>query len=877
MLIDQAPFASWHAAPVSEVSSHLETDADTGLDDPEGRRRLIEHGPNQLVTTERWGRLRRLANQFQDVLIWLLLAAAAISGFVLGAWVDATAIAIIVALNAVIGYAQEARAQTALDRLRDMEAPHAVVIREGLATTVEARDLVPGDVVAVETGDRIPADGRVVSGLRLLVDEAPLTGESMPVAKTNDPVDDDTVLAERTSMLYAGTIVVAGRGRVIVTATGMGTEMGRIAGLFTDEQPRTPLQNDLARIGRRLALLAGAAALLIFVAGLARSFPVERMALTAVALAVAAIPEGLPAVITVSLAGGLQRMARRNAIVRRLPAVETLGSVNVICTDKTGTLTAPELETGGWWFGDGNEWLPGLRQGSGEMLAMTAVLCNNAVKSPGGWSGDPTETALLESLESSGVDVDEIRDGSPRLDEAAFDSRRKRMSTLHGHGDETILLVKGAPEIVLARSSSVATDDGVVPMNAGLHNSILARAEGTARKGMRTLAFAVRRMGTRPDDPAESEDELTFVGMVGLRERIRPEVGDAVDRAARAGVRTVMVTGDHATTAAAIADQVGIGSEGLVEGNVLSKTTVASLTESVEEHHVYARVDPADKVKIIEAWQATGAKVAMTGDGVNDAPALHRADIGVAMGSGTDVARESAAMVLTDDNYATIVEAIAEGRRLFSNLRNVVHYLLSANASEVLFVLVGFLAFGFMGEPLLAVQLLWINLISDALPAIALGMESPVRDLMTDPPGTGRDVLSTRNTTILLAQGVLLAASAVIALLAGAYWLDLDHPSVQTMVFTTLVFSQLLHALSVRARTAETAGRARRPGWFLIGAIAGSALLHLVVVYSGPGNTFFSTVPLGWEAMIWTVSASLLSVLLVRLFNRVIDSGRSSE
>ncbi|HEY7823208.1 MAG TPA: cation-translocating P-type ATPase, partial [Acidimicrobiia bacterium] len=446
------------------------------------------------------------------------------------------------------------------------------------------------------------------------------------------------------------------------------------------------------------------------------------------------------------------------------------------------------------------------------------------------------------------------------------------MSTLHAHENGYVLLTKGAPEVIVSRSDSLAAEKAEQPLDQQGRDDILDRAERLAGRGMRTLAFAMKRLDIQPDDPADEESALCFLGLVGLRERIRPEVASAVERARQAGVRTVMVTGDHATTAAAIADAVGIGSEGLVEGGELARMDTETLTATIDRHDVFARVDPADKVKIIEAWQAKDVKVAMTGDGVNDAPALHRADIGIAMGSGTDVARESAAMVLTDDNYATIVAAIAEGRRLFSNLRNVVHYLLSANASEVLFVLVGFLAFGFMGEPLLAVQLLWINLVSDALPAIALGMEAPVRDLMKDPPGAGRDVLSVGNTMSLLAQGIILAAAAVAAMLLGAYALDLEHQVVQTMVFSTLIFSQLLHALSIRARTGakDDAAPVSRPSLFLLAAVTGSAALQFLVVYTGVGNTVFRTTPLSPAAMATTVGASLASMFLVRLLNRVL-------
>jgi Ca2+-transporting ATPase len=439
---------------------------------------------------------------------------------------------------------------------------------------------------------------------------------------------------------------------------------------------------------------------------------------------------------------------------------------------------------------------------------------------------------------------------------------------LHTLNDGYVLRVKGAPEVLLSRSSTFATATGTEVLTEADRGLILAQAETLAEQGMRTLGFAVRELQTRPVDPTEAEESLCFIGMVGFNERIRPEVPTALQDAARAGVTTVMVTGDHATTAQAVADAVGLERGGLMQGHDLSEISAEDLSRSIGEYRVFARVDPADKVKIIEAWRRSGATVAMTGDGVNDAPALHRADIGVAMGSGTDVARESAAMILTDDNYATIVSAIAEGRRLFNNLRNVVHYLLSANASEVLYVLAGFLIFGFLGEPILAVQLLWINLLSDALPAIALGMDASTRDVMRDMPGRGRDILSRRNTALLLVQGTLLAIAALLAMLFGSYVLDLDQDTVRTMAFSTLVFSQLLHALSVRA----AGGRMRRPGPLMTFSLLGSAILQFAVVYSALGNQVFHTSPLNLDAMLLVIGISILSMVAIRLLDLVIRS-----
>lgn len=857
---------AWSARHLDDLLAELETHLEHGLKSAEASARLDVYGPNRISEPARWTRLKRLASQFNDVLIWLLLAAAVVSGFVLGSWVDSGAIAAIVVLNAAIGYAQESRADSALESLRELEAPVATVVRDGVVSSIDARRLVPGDVVLVEVGDQVPADGRLGQAVRLAANEAALTGESIPVVKSTEPTPKGVGVGDQTSMLFAGTTVVSGRGKLVVTQTGPSTEMGQIAALFSQGQPTTPLQLELARVGRRLGVVALGAATIIFGAGVIRSFPIETMALTAVALAVAAIPEGLPAVVTVSLAGGLQRMARRNAIVRRLPAVETLGAVDVICTDKTGTLTANELKVGEIVLADGRTGLELLATDGGApgALASAAALCNDVYSSREGLIGDPTEIALIEALRQAGISHEDLREIAPRLDEAGFDGRRKRMSTLHPAGDEYVLYTKGAPEVVIARSSSFFGADGPVSLDESKRAKQHRIAERLAADGMRTLAFALRRLPDRPEDPADEEAELCLIGLVGLNERIRPEVPSAIERAGEAGVNTVMVTGDHATTARAVAHAVGLGDGQLMEGHDLSATTAEELTPQIADYRVFARVDPADKVKIIDAWKRSGATVAMTGDGVNDAPALHRADIGVAMGSGTDVARESSAMVLADDNYATIVTAIAEGRRIFNNLRNVVHYLLSANASEVIYVLTGFLIFGHLGEPLLAVQLLWINLMSDAMPAISLGMDLPTRDVMKDRPGQGRDVLSARNVGLLLGQGTILAAAAVLAMVIGSFGFDLDHVAVRTMVFSTLVFSQLLHALSVRAG----AGPWRRPGRLMFWSLLGAAALQFLVVYTPVGQQILRTVPLDAGAMAVTIGASVLSMLLVRRLNR---------
>lgn len=861
------PDRAWHSVRCQDVAEELKTNQTAGLTQAEAARRLALFGPNRMGEPERWVRTRRMARQFGDALIWVLLIAAAASGLLLGAWVDAAAITAIVVLNAALGFALETRADTALARLEALEAPSARVRRDSVLLTIPARDVVVGDLLVLEAGDLIAADSRLVLNWHLEVLEASLTGESLPVAKVTDPVADDLSVGDRNSMAHAGTIVVKGRGQALVTATGRSTEMGKIASSISKASPPSPLEVEMARIGKRLALVAVAAGILIMGTGLVQNYPLETMALTAVALAVAAIPEGLPAVITATLAGGTRRMAQRRAIVRRLPAVEALGAVDVICTDKTGTLTKSELalavaRVNGRSF-DAHQ-IHDHRDQLRDLLE-TAVLCNDVSLSGTELIGDPTETALVVAARTAGVDPVEINVAHQRVDEAAFDSARKRMSTLHVSVDGGFeLRAKGAPEVIVSQCNTYATSNGWRPLDEDARTALLDDADLLARRGFRTLGFAMRPLDGRPRDAAAAESEMVYLGVVGLQDEIRPEVAHAIETAARAGIRTVMVTGDHRVTAETVASEIGLDAGEIMGGDDLRNTALADLSQNISRYDGFARVDPIDKVKIVDAWRDTGAIVAMTGDGVNDAPALNAADVGVAMGSGTDVSRASADLVLTDDNYATIVSAVDEGRRIFRNLRNVVHYLLSANASEVLYMVIGFATFGFLGEPLLAVQLLWINLLSDALPALALGVDRPSRNLMSDPPGAGRNILSKRNIGVLIGQGAILTLGALGTLLVGHYAMDLEFVEVRTMVFSTLVVAQLLHAINVRS---DTERRLTMPQPALLGAIAISLALQIVVVYAAFGHTMFQTAPLATTEVLVVVVASALSMLGVRVLN----------
>ena len=853
-----------HSSPVDVVVSALDTDLDVGLDDTEVARRLGNHGPNELEERKRDGRIRRLAEQFKSVLIWLLIVAAAVSGVVLGEWIEAGVILAIVVLNATLGYRQESKAEEALDALKALAAPHTRVVRGGAEHVIPTREVVPGDIVVLEAGDLVPADIRVVATIDLRIDESPLTGESLPVAKSTDPVDAIAGIADRTSMVHSGTTVVGGRGRGVVTSTGADTQVGGIAGLLADEEPSTPLEIELERLGWRLSLLAVGVGAIIFALGLAQDRPLESMFLLAVALAVAAIPEGLPAIVTLTLARGVRRMAEKNAIVRRLPAVEALGAATVICTDKTGTLTRNEIrvqetDVAGLHLIELDGHVDDRRI---DWYLKIAILCNDARRADDGWLGDPTEVALLLSAETL-FDVSELRNRHPRLDEAAFDSSRKRMSTVHDDTDGPFLAVKGAPEEIIDRCTQFEDRDGAHPLGSERARSALEAAGEMASRGLRTLGLAYRPLVAVPSDVAESERELVLVAVVGMRDELRPEARAAVEEAESAGITVVMITGDHEVTAAAIGRELGWAeSRDVMTGRQLSAIAAEDLAGEVEAHGTYARVDPADKVKIVRAWQSRGEIVAMTGDGVNDAPALRIADIGVAMGSGTDVARQASDIILADDNFATIVSAVREGRTIFANLRKVVSFLVAANISEVMVVLFGFLLWGGLGEPLLATQLLWVNLVTDGLPALALGLDPADPDVMRRRFVRG-SVLGGRRQIRLLVTGLILAVP-VVAVFAYGVATDLPWEAVRTAGFTAVVLTQLgyVYALKVGEAGWKAGLVGNRP---LAGAVAGSIVLHVLVVVTPVGHLLFDTVNLSTGSWVAAVMAGLAGSLMVVL------------
>ena len=870
-----APTSDWHRLEAAEVATRLATQPDTGLAPDEARRRLALHGANELAQREGRSPWLMLAGQFTDFMIVVLLVAAVVAGAV-GEPQDSIAIVVIVVLNAVIGFMQEYRAERTMAALRQLGAPHARVVRTGQVADIAARDLVPGDLVLLEAGNIVPADLRLVEAARLKVQEAALTGESLPVDKQVQPVTGNAAaLGDRTNMAYKGTVVTYGRGRGIVAATGMATELGRIAALIQSAtEGQTPLQRRLAQFGKRLALAALGICAIVFVAGLLRGEPLVLMFLTSVSLAVAAIPEALPAVVTVALATGAGKMAKRNALVRRLPAVESLGSVTYICSDKTGTLTQNRMRVARLW----SEGAPAVPTGPvpaiepWPQLLRAMALCNDAEEGAAGdLQGDPTETALFTAAREAGFDKPAIATAMPRVMELPFDSERKRMTTVHRDGKDYVAFTKGAPESVVIRCSRIATAEGAASIEVP---AVLAEAERMAAEGLRVLALASRRWHGLPagDDVEGIEGELLLLGLVGLIDPPREEAAAAVAECTSAGITAVMITGDHPATARAIARELGILGEGeaVIDGEELTRLSIGELRERAGRTAVYARVNPEQKIRIVEALQARGEIVAMTGDGVNDAPALKRADVGVAMGkSGTDVAREASHLVLLDDNFATIVTAVREGRRIYDNIRKFIKYAMTGNMGEIWTI---FLA-PFLGLPipLLPIHILWVNLVTDGLPGLALALEPAERGLMRRPPRPPSESVFARGMwqhivwAGLLIGGVCIGAQAWAVTTGVAHW--------QTMVFTVLALSQLGHVMAIRSERDSLLTQGLRTNLPLLGAVVLTLGLQMAVIYVPWFNGIFHTQPLSAGELAICLALSGVVFVAVEMEKALIRAG----
>ncbi len=880
MTLPDSPSPRWHALDLAAVRAELNSEPARGLSPEEAGLRLERFGRNRLTEKTPRPAWLKFLDQFRNVLTVVLIGAAVLAG-VIGELKDALVILVVVVFNSILGFHQEYRAEKTLAALKGMLARRARVKRDGQVVEVGVEELVPGDLALLEAGDRIPADGRFLAAHSVEVDEAALTGESLAVGKHTQAVMAEAPLAERVNMGFMNTTVTRGRAEMLVTATGMATEMGRLAAMLeAAEEGETPLQKELDRVGKRLAGIAVAVIAVILAVGIGYGQNLMKAILNAVALAVAAIPEGLPAVVTVTLAVGMYRMAQQRAIVKKLAAVETLGSTTVICSDKTGTLTlnqmtARALYYRGRYFRVSGEGYAGVGEITPEddaeapdfaPLLLPMTLCGESRIATGKLIGDPTEGALLALAAKGGVEPEAALEHRPRIAEIPFDSAHKFMATFHHEGDRVLLLVKGAPDVLLAHSSRWAGPGGVADLDAAARGGVLAENEHLAARAFRVLAVASRSIPARDFDPAGDlfawVAELDFQGLAGIQDPPRPEAREAIALCRRAGIQVKMITGDHKITATAIARELGLMGEAsdgeVMSGAELDAVSARDLAATIERVTVFARVAPEHKVKIVAALQGRGHVVAMTGDGVNDAPALKTADIGVAMGiTGTEVTREAAAMVLADDNFATIVRAVREGRTIFENIVKFVRFQLSTNIGAILTVSTA----TFMGlpAPFTAIQILWINIIMDGPPAMSLGVDPPrtgVMDAAPRPPGEA--ILSGPRIARLVQYGVVMAVGTL-----GVFWWALQTGSGEralTLAFTTFVLFQFFNVMNAR----NEEGSAFNRQWFANGklwlALAAVLLMQVVAVHWGPAQAIFHTVDLSLSdwALAWLTAAGVL-------------------
>lgn len=862
----------WHQKKIDQVIKDLKSSVQ-GLSLEDARKRLSEYGPNELEEGKKKTPFMMFLDQFKDFMIIVLIAAAVIAG-VMGEAADTIAIVVIVVINAVIGFVQEYRAEKAMEALKLMAEPTATVLRDGTPLLVPTSEVVPGDLVILEAGRIVPADLRIVESAQLKVEEAALTGESVPVEKSTAELHEDAIpIGDRRNMAYRGTVVSYGRGKGIVVATGMETELGRIAAMLQQEEElKTPLQRRLAVVGKRLALAALAICAIIFVVGIMRGESPALMFLTAVSLAVAAIPEALPAVVTISLALGARKMVKQNALIRKLPAVETLGSVTYICTDKTGTLTLNKMVIEEIYVDGrivkGSELsvnspqspliLKGEEKGgydspSHHLFNAMALSNDAAPNSNGKIIGDPTEVALYMAAERGGFKKKVLEKENSRVSEIPFDSDRKCMTTLHTNREGGFRsFTKGGVEIILSKSINILISEGTKEID---REEIIRISERMAADGLRVLAIGTRKWSSIPEmTPEVVEDGLTILGFVGIMDPPREEVKEAVVLCKSAGIKPVMITGDHPITARAIARRLGIIDDGgeVITGTHLERLSMEEFEKKVEDIRVYARVAPEQKLKIVKALQDKGQFVAMTGDGVNDAPALKRADIGIAMGiTGTDVSKEAAHMILLDDNFTTIVGAVREGRRIYDNIRKFFKYMLTSNSGEVWTL---FLA-PFLGLPipLLPIHILWINLVTDGAPALALTVESAEGDVMKRKPRPPQEGLFAGGIwQHILWVGLLMAG---ITLFTQAWAITAGHAHWQTMVFTVLCLSQFGHILAIRSEKESLLTQGIVSNKPLLGAVILAFILQMAIVYAPFMQPIFKT-----EAL--TLSELILSVML---------------
>ena len=851
---------------VNDSLEKLSVSKDTGLGNKESSKRLTEFGKNKLIEKKHKSFFKKFLEQFSDFMVIILLIASAISFGVSvveknNGYIDSIIILMIVIVNALMGVIQESKAEKAIDALKKMSAPKAHVVRSGKETYIDAEKVVPGDILVVDAGDFVVADARIIESTNLKAEESALTGESLPSEKfAGETYPTNTPIADRHNMLFATSNIISGHAKAVVTNIGMDTEVGKIAHMINEgESPQTPLQKRLSITGKYLGIGALVVCFVIFVLGIIQNVEPLEMFMISISLAVAAIPEGLPAIVTIVLALGVRRMVSKKAVIRKLPAVETLGSISVICSDKTGTLTQNKMTVTHVSTQDSN--LP-LKSETAKGILALAALCNNSslMDETRAAIGDPTEVALLMAAVDAGFAKSDLEKSFPRVSEIAFDSERKIMTTIHKlESGKFRIITKGAPDVLLRKCRSFFDKDGKsLMLSTSSRRSIEIKNNEMAKNALRVIAVAYRDVDEIPRLQSEIENGLTFCGLIGMIDPPRPEVMDAVARCRKAGIKPVMITGDHVVTAKTIAKKLGILSENsqAITGTELEYMSQEDLEKNIFKYAVFARVSPEHKVRIVKAFQKHGDVVAMTGDGVNDAPALRSADIGCAMGvSGTDVAKNAADMVMTDDNFATIVEAVKQGRGIFENIKRTIRFLLSSNTGEIITVLTAFLFR--MPAPLLAIQLLWVNLVTDSLPALALGVEPVDNDVMKRKPVDHNDSLFTDGMMYNIGiEGCFIGAISILAFVIGRVFFDV-FPSVEvgrTMAFAVLSLSQVVHALNVRSEKSLF-----EVGFFGNKKMVVSFLVCLVMQVSVISVPFFSTIfrTVSLNFLQWTIVALL--------------------
>lgn len=859
---------NWYQMSQAQVMKTKETSGE-GISGAEAAKRLKQYGPNILEEGKKKSLLQVFGEQFLDLLVIILIIAAVISA--LSGNPESTAVIIVVLiLNAILGTVQYSKARKSLESLKNLSSPSAKVYRDHVRIEIDSRDIVPGDILSLEAGDMVTADGRILHNYSLQVNESALTGESTNVDKSDIILKEDLTLGDRINMVYSGSLVTYGRALVVVTETGMDTEMGKIARLMNDSgEKKTPLQVSLDQFSRKLATGIMIICVLVFGLSIIRGTGLLDSLLFAVALAVAAIPEALGSIVTIVQAMGTQKMAKENAIIKDLKAVETLGCVSVICSDKTGTLTQNKMTVRKIYAG-GRPITPAeltLQEPVQKYLLLNAILNNDSDLAEGQCIGDPTETALLNMLSDSGLDYIPIREKYPRIEELSFDSTRKLMSSRYQIDQKDIIFTKGALDVMLERITEIQTADGVRPFMEADREQIQKQNQQFSENGLRVLAFAYREAGRQEHLTTESEKDFIFLGLISMMDPPREESVKAVRDAIRAGIKPIMITGDHSVTATAIAKQIGIYRKGdqTVTGLELDQMSDQELDAQIEHISVYARVSPENKIRIVEAWQKKGQIVSMTGDGVNDAPALKKADIGVAMGiTGTEVSKDAASMILGDDNFATIIKAVANGRNVYRNIKNAIGFLLSGNMAGILVVL--YTSLRGLEIPFQPVHLLFINLLTDSLPALAIGMEPPEDDLLAVKPRDPKEGILTKGFCLqILVQGFLIGLFTIFAYHVG---FTINHATAMTMAFSTLSLARLFHGFNCRSKHSIFELGFRR-NWYSLGAFCIGVLLLGTVLVIPALHGIFEVAPMFSTLYGLMFSMAVIPTILIQIYKRI--------